>query len=318
MKKVRFALIGIGGYGKVHLTTLRQLKQEGIAELSMVSILDPENHREEIVQLKKEGVGIFQNYEDMFKEGRGEIDIVSIPVGIRFHAELSIKAMESGYSVLCEKPAAATIQEVDSMIEAQKRCGVFCAIGFQHLSSRSIKKIKEKICLGKLGRIKTVSCKGRWPRTSAYYQRNDWAGKIKDRGGWVLDGSINNPFAHYINTMLYLASEERHNSANPVRVRAELYQGNKIESEDTSCSYAELDSGVKMFSFFSLSTPDSLGPIMHIEGEKATALWDCSGREGKIWITYTDGKREFLGNEGVDCLISCIPGNLYLGARKPL
>ena len=301
MIKVKFALVGVGGYGKIYWDILHQLKKEGMAELSMVAIRNPEKYKEEITQLRKEKLKIFQNYEDMFEKGKGKIDIVANSTGIPFHSEISLKAMERGYPVICEKPPAATIQEVDSMIKAEGKYGVFCAIGFQQLSSQSIKRIKDRICSGKLGKIKTIVSKGGWIRTSKYYRRNSWAGKIKYKERWILDGSINNPFAHMVNTMLYLSSLERHSSTNPIRVRAELYRGNKIESEDTSCLYTELDNSVNIFSFFSLCTLDKLDPIMWIEGEKGDALWDSNG--GKTWITYKNGEREFFTDEGEDGVV---------------
>ncbi|MEM2970618.1 MAG: Gfo/Idh/MocA family oxidoreductase, partial [Candidatus Bathyarchaeia archaeon] len=148
---------------------------------------------------------------------------------------MTIETLENGYNLIVEKPPAATIQDLDEMLEAERKSGKFCAVGFQFLYMKTVRKLKEYICDGKLGEIEKVLVKGKWKRQDSYYERTPWAGKFIYNGQYVLDGTINNPLAHFLMNSLYFASRKRGEADNPKLVRAELYRGHQIEGEDTSC-----------------------------------------------------------------------------------
>ena len=132
------------------------------------------------------------------------------------------------------------------MEEALRRTGRFCAIGFQSQSQQTVLGLKRDICAGRLGRLRDVVVTGLWRRDEHYYQRNRWAGRLMVDGSYILDGTINNPLAHYLFNGLFFARPEPARVALPLSVRAELYHGHDIESEDTSCLEIECDSGVKV------------------------------------------------------------------------
>ncbi|HVM73190.1 MAG TPA: Gfo/Idh/MocA family oxidoreductase [Anaerolineales bacterium] len=85
-----------------------------------------------------------------------EIDVIYNPLPNHLHAEWSIKAVEAGKHVLCEKPLALTLAEVDAMATAAGKCGRLIAEAFAYRAHPHMRKIKELIDGGKLGRIKLV------------------------------------------------------------------------------------------------------------------------------------------------------------------
>lgn len=131
--------------------------------------------------------------------------------------------------------------------------------------------MRELICGGRLGTIKTIRAAGWWKRADSYYTRNVWAGKLRYGDRWVLDGTINNPFAHQIHAAMCLASSEVEPTV-PTRVRAELYHCREITGEDTSGVTIEAANGAVISTYFTTCTelPDQ-GPIhFKITGEKGT------------------------------------------------
>ena len=85
-----------------------------------------------------------------------EIDVIYNPLPNHLHTEWSIKAVEAGKHVLCEKPRALTLADVDAMAAATGRTGKLIAEAFAYRAHPHMRKIKEIINSGKLGKIKMV------------------------------------------------------------------------------------------------------------------------------------------------------------------
>ncbi len=85
-----------------------------------------------------------------------EIDVIYNPLPNHLHAEWSIKAAEAGKHVFCEKPLALTLAEVDAMAAASQSSGKLIIEAFAYRAHPHMRKIKEIITSGQLGRIKMV------------------------------------------------------------------------------------------------------------------------------------------------------------------
>ena len=271
------------------------LEKEGLIKLEAVVIRNPEKYRREVEHFKDRSVKIYRSYEELLEAEKGRIEAVTLPTAIHQHKDMTVKALEHGFNVLVEKPPAATIQDLNEMIEAEKRSGKICAVGFQSQSKTVVRKLKEHICNGKLGEIKAVLVKGKWKRLDSYYERNAWAGKFMHEGKYVLDGTINNPLAHYLMNALYFASREWQKAAFPLKVRAELYRGHRIEGEDTSCLVAEVDGGARVFFFGTLCSPFQSNPTHRIIGTKGIAEWTLKDH---AYIKYNNGEVEVIKEDG--------------------
>ena len=61
-------------------------------------------------------------YEDFERiKDNGRIDVVYIVLPNSMHAEYTIRALQSGKHVLCEKPMAASLAECEAMIDASRK-----------------------------------------------------------------------------------------------------------------------------------------------------------------------------------------------------
>ena len=85
-----------------------------------------------------------------------EIDVIYNPLPNHLHAEWSIKAVEAGKHVLCEKPLALSLAEVDAMAAAAGKTGKIIAEAFAYRAHPHMRKVKEIVNSGKLGKIKMV------------------------------------------------------------------------------------------------------------------------------------------------------------------
>jgi xylose dehydrogenase (NAD/NADP) len=80
-----------------------------------------------------------------------EIDAVYIPLPNHLHAEWTIRAARAGKHVLCEKPLALTVAEVDAMEAAAREGGVVLAEAFMYRHHPQTLKIKALVESGAIG-----------------------------------------------------------------------------------------------------------------------------------------------------------------------
>ncbi len=64
----------------------------------------------------------YGSYEEILADPAIDVVYISLPNGL--HTEWSLRCAEAGKHVLCEKPLALSVEEVDQLLEAADRCGV--------------------------------------------------------------------------------------------------------------------------------------------------------------------------------------------------
>jgi predicted dehydrogenase len=93
----------------------------------------------------------FGSYQEMLDSD--EVDSVYISLPNHLHAEWSINAMQAGLHVLCEKPFALTLDEVDTMIEVQEETGRMLAEAFMYRHHPQTKIAGDLVASGELGQV---------------------------------------------------------------------------------------------------------------------------------------------------------------------
>jgi D-xylose 1-dehydrogenase (NADP+, D-xylono-1,5-lactone-forming) len=96
----------------------------------------------------------YGSYEELLADP--DIDVIYNPLPNHLHAEWTIKAMEAGKHVLCEKPFALTVDEVDSVTAAAKHTGKVAAEAFMYRSHPQTRKVKEIVESGTLGKVQVI------------------------------------------------------------------------------------------------------------------------------------------------------------------
>jgi len=97
---------------------------------------------------------VFGSYEEMLASD--EVDAVYISLPNKLHAEWSIRALEAGKHVLCEKPFAVSLDEVDQMISASQKTGCRIAEGFMYRHHPQTLLVKELVAQKRIGEIITI------------------------------------------------------------------------------------------------------------------------------------------------------------------
>lgn len=85
-----------------------------------------------------------------------EIDVIYNSLPNNMHAEWTIKALRAGKHVLCEKPIALTLAEVDDMSAAAKETGKILAEAFMYRHHAQTLKVKEIVDSGVLGKLQLI------------------------------------------------------------------------------------------------------------------------------------------------------------------
>lgn len=92
-------------------------------------------------------------YTDLEEFLSSGLDAVCVCVPNALHAEISVKALNHGLHVLCEKPMATTLEDCESMVEAAKRNGKKLMIGQNQRFAQAHVEARKRIEAGEIGDI---------------------------------------------------------------------------------------------------------------------------------------------------------------------
>lgn len=97
------------------------------------------------------GGRVYDSWEEMLADEN--IDAVSVCTINQTHAEISIRALEAGKHVLCEKPIATTLEDCIAMTEASKKTGRLLMIDQNQRLAMAHIQAKRMIDDGVIGRV---------------------------------------------------------------------------------------------------------------------------------------------------------------------
>src|SRR4051812_47483984 len=96
------ALVGLGGYGQVHLRVLRELSAAGACRfVSAVAV--PGTAPADLASLPAD-VRLYDSFAAWLAAEQGRFDLCCLPTPIHLHTPMSLAALAAGGSVLVEKP----------------------------------------------------------------------------------------------------------------------------------------------------------------------------------------------------------------------
>src|SRR5215472_10974258 len=120
------------------------------------------------------------------------VDIVDICTPVALHFGQILAALAAGKEIVCEKPLAASLAEVDRVIAAEKEAVGRVMPIFQYRFGNGVQKARRIIELGIAGKPYLATVETAWKRTKNYYE-TPWRGRrATERGGVLLMHAIHN------------------------------------------------------------------------------------------------------------------------------
>ncbi len=86
-----------------------------------------------------------------------DIDLVAVCTRVPDHRDLVLAALTAGKHVYCEWPLGRSVAEAEEMAAAAHAAGVHAAVGLQLRASPAVRRVREVVAAGSLGRILSVS-----------------------------------------------------------------------------------------------------------------------------------------------------------------
>ena len=223
----------------------------------------------------------YTSYEELLNDK--DVQAVYIPLPNSMHKEWTIKAAKMGKHVLCEKPISLNAAECSEMIKECKKHDVKLMEAFMYRYSDKIKKIKELLTSGIIGKLKHVTVSFGFKQNRERDYRLD-----PSLGG----GSLYDVGCYAINFINMVTSEV------PISVVSEFIVENDIDI--ASSAILKYKSGViSTFNCWFNAYRRNYSEIIGTEGY--IAINDTTlGPTNKIILTTAEGTDEIITEDNDD------------------
>ncbi|MBN1977073.1 MAG: Gfo/Idh/MocA family oxidoreductase [Anaerolineae bacterium] len=279
-EKVRLAVIGLNGIGKLHMANVEKLDH---VELAAVCDIVPERAQAVAEQY---GCLAYTDSNALLKDRVCDAVVIATPH--YDHTTIGIAALESGHHVLVEKPISVHKADCERLIAAHKDKGLVFAAMFNQRTDPHYRKIKQLVDTGEVGDFLRISLIiTTWFRTQTYYDSGGWRATWAGEGGGVLL----NQCPHNLDLLQWICG-----MPNKVWATCHLGKRHNIEVEDEVTAYLEYPNGCT--GVFVTSTGEAPG----------TNRFEIAGENGKLVLE--DGQLTFARN--------AVPATEFLRTSKEL
>jgi predicted dehydrogenase len=255
VKPIRTALVGCGKVGTIHAAALA-----GLAEAEFVAACDADAGRAEAFAARY-GARPFTDVGAMLREAGVEAVVIGTPHPL--HAEPAVRAAEAGVHVLVEKPMAASLADCDAMLDASRQSGVTLGVISQRRWYEPVRRMKDAIDAGKIGKPGLgVFLMYSW-RDASYYRSDPWRGRWDTEGGGVLV----NQSPHHLDMLLWLMGP-----AADVNGQWANLNHPEVEVDDTAVATVQFRGGGLGSIVTSVAQKPGIYAKLHVHGSNGASV----------------------------------------------
>lgn len=243
MSRLRVALIG-AGIGRNHAEAFRNLPE--CFEVRAIVDLDPARAAKlaELAPVAEVGADFAALLE------RGDIDVIDVCTPPFLHRPMAAAALRAGKHVICEKPLAGSLAEIDELIALERTSGRRLLPVFQYRFGNGLRKLAHLIRNGVTGRAFATTIETHWNRRPGYYA-NAWRGRLAgELGGAVVSHAI------HANDLAC----ELHGPAQRVFARTAV-RVNPVETEDCAAIVLEMADGALLTHSITLGAANEISRL---------------------------------------------------------
>lgn len=250
--------ISIAGCGKVAHLHAKAIQNIPNARLTGVW---SRTHRTAESFALKYNTKAWDNIPGMIRSNKTDLVIICTPHP--FHMQPAVESANAGANVLVEKPLASNLSDCDKIIAACRDNHVKLGVISQRRWYEPVKRVKDAIVGGKIGKpvLATILMLG-W-RDKIYYDSDAWRGTWRDEGGGVLV----NQAPHQLDIMLWLMGE-----IDEVYGLWRNLNHPYIEVEDTAVAIVKFKSGAIGNILVSNSQKPGIFGKVHVHGENGASV----------------------------------------------
>jgi predicted dehydrogenase len=184
-RKVRYAVVGAGWIAQEDF--MPGVEHTGNSVMTAIVTGDQEKARQLGKKYDIEHTTDYDGFDALLRSGH--IDAIYLSVPNAQHRDYTVRALEAGIHVLCEKPMAPTEEDCQAMIAASRKSGAKLMIAYRlHFEEATIEAI-ELVREGKLGKVRAFSSvfTQQVADTNSRTKAKNWAGPLPDMGPYPIN-----------------------------------------------------------------------------------------------------------------------------------
>ena len=170
------AIVGAGRVGGIRAGVIRRSDRS-----LLTAVADTDQARAEKVA-EETGAHVSTDWTSVV--ARSDVDAVVVCTPTKYHADVTIVALQAGKHVLCEKPLGRNVDEARRMFEAARSSGRLLKTGFNYRHMSHVRKAKELLDAGVLGDLHFLRCRYGHGGRPGY--EKEWCTDAELSGGGVL------------------------------------------------------------------------------------------------------------------------------------
>lgn len=255
------AFIGFGGMAGWH----HKVIADRVPEFKMIGAYDI--RQEALKKAARLGLKAYGSMDELLEDPEVEIVIIATPNDV--HKDQSIRCMEAGKHVICEKPVTLNAQELEEIIAARDRTGMLFSVHQNRRWDKDFCIVRQVLREGAIGQPYFVESRVQGSRGAMH----GWRGHRQNGGGMTLDWGV-----HLIDQAMQLFPE------SVISVDGHLFNLYSDEVDDNIKIFLRFRSGTSVQ--LEMSTNCFINhPRWHVSGTEGTMVvenWNCDGKLVKL------------------------------------